>query len=62
MFHRNEDVQKAKGRIPYFAIAEKIGVHENTIYRWLRSELSPDKKKQILRAIDEIKKELKEIH
>lgn len=57
MFNRNEDIKKAKGFIPNWVIAEKLGVSENTIYRWMRQELSDDKKQRILNAIKDIKRE-----
>jgi uncharacterized protein YjcR len=57
MFNRNEDIKKAKGFIPNWVIAEKLGVSENTIYRWMRQELSDDKKQRILNAIKDIKQE-----
>lgn len=54
---RNQDLRKAKGSIPAWAIAEKMGVHENTIYRLFRSKLNEGKKEEILKAIKDSKKE-----
>ena len=45
--------------IPYWKIADKIGVHENTIVRRMRKELSEADKEQITKAIAEIKAEQK---
>jgi DNA-binding Lrp family transcriptional regulator len=44
-------------KIPYWKIAEKLGVHENTIIRRMRKELSEDDRKAFFAAIAEIKKE-----
>lgn len=57
MKRRNLDIRKAKGNIPAWLIAEKLGIHEKTLYGWLRYEMSNEKKKEIMRAIDEAKKE-----
>lgn len=40
-------------RIPNWKIAEKIGVSEMTIYRWLR-KYNPEHYKQIMNAINQI--------
>lgn len=53
---------EAKGQIPYWMIAERLGVHENTVRNWMKSEMSKDKKTKVLAAIAEIKKELIAIH
>jgi transposase-like protein len=60
MFNRNQDIKKAKGDLPIWAIAEKLGIHENTLYRWLRTEMDSNKKRMVLNAINELKKELEE--
>lgn len=57
MFNPNEDLRQARGDIPYSAIALKLNVSESTVYRWFRSRLSPEKKKMILKAINELKEE-----
>lgn len=62
MFNRNEDVKKIRGSIPYWAIAEKLNISENTLYRWLRTELAPDRKQQILNAIKDIQKEMADVY
>lgn len=62
IFNRNEDIKKAKGHVPNWAIAEKLGIHENTLYRWLRKELSSDEKHKILLAIKECQQELAEVN
>lgn len=57
---RNQDLRKYRDqeKIPNHAIAEKLGVHENTLMRWLNKELSKEKKQHILSAIEEVKKEM----
>lgn len=62
MFNRNEDIKKARDGVPYWAIAEKLFISESTLYRWLRTELSTEKKKQILAAIKECQKELEAVN
>lgn len=56
-FQRNEDIKRAKGSVPNWLIAEKLGIHENSFYRLLRQELSKEKKEEILRIIDKLKQD-----
>lgn len=50
-----------RSRIKQYEIANKIGVNKSTLNVWLHvKELSPERKEQILRAIEEIKSELEE--
>jgi len=54
----NQDVRQAirQARIKQYEIAVKIGCHPSTLCSWLHiGELSPERKNQILKAIDEIK-------
>ena len=54
----NQDIRQAikQSRIKQYEIAAKIGCHQSTLCSWLHiGELSMDRKKQILKAIDEIK-------
>ncbi len=55
IFQRNEDIRRAKGSIPNWIVAEKLGIHENSYYRLLRKELPPGKKKEILEIIAGLK-------
>ena len=57
VFTKNKDIVKAKGFIPYWRIAEKLGVHENTLRNWMRKEMDQDKKNKVLKAIEEVKKD-----
>lgn len=40
--------------VPVYAVAAKMGVHENTIFRKLRFELSEAEKKTLRNIIDDI--------
>lgn len=44
-------------KIPYWKLADKLNVHENTIVRRMRKELSEADRKAFCEAITEIKKE-----
>lgn len=61
MILRNPDIRKAKGNIPAWVIGEKLGIHEQSVYRLLRSKLSVQRKQELLEAIEEIKQEHSEI-
>ena len=54
---RNPSFWEEKGRIPLWLIAERLAVHENTLNRWLRAELEPEKLQHLLTVMNEIKKE-----
>ena len=55
---QNQEIKKiAKDkRVPQWRIAQKIGVSEMTLTRWLRVDLTPEKRTLIINAIDEISK------
>lgn len=40
--------------IPFWQLAEQMGVHENTVVRWLRTPLSPETAARVRIAINEI--------
>lgn len=56
---RNMDVREAiqASGFNHWLVAERIGVNDTTFSRWLRQELSPEKKQKILQAIEELKQE-----
>lgn len=54
MIKRNQDVRKAKGNIPAWQIAEKLGIHEKTFYGWMRFEMDEERKSKVMKAIKEI--------
>jgi IS30 family transposase len=58
MLNRNEDIKELKGtKITNWMIAEKLGVHEQTVLRYMRDESSKTREK-LISAINEIKQEL----
>lgn len=57
VWERNVDIRKAKAGVPNWAIAERLGIHENTLLRKLRFEMMPEEKMQLLKLIDELKRE-----
>lgn len=59
MFKRNQDIRDYKGIIPFWLIAERLGIHENTIHNWMKSEMKAERKKLVIEAIEEIKQEMK---
>lgn len=56
---RNHIIEEAKGIIPYWVIAERLGVHENTVQNWMKKEMSEERKKEVMGAIAEIKEEMR---
>ncbi|OJH15995.1 hypothetical protein BLX88_25890 [Bacillus obstructivus] len=63
VFKENHEVIKAKGNISFWLISAQIGIHENTLRNWMKSEMSPKRKKIVLHAINKIKKnELQEVN
>lgn len=46
-------------KIPYWRIAEVLGVHENTILRHLRTEMTSEELSSFEKAIDEILAQMK---
>lgn len=59
---RNLKVLQAKGDIPYWVIAFKLSVHENTIRNWMKREMNPETEAKLLDAIETIKLELSAAH
>lgn len=53
----NREIREAKGDIPFWMIAFHLNIHETTLVRWLRVELSDEEKQNILTAIKKIKQE-----
>lgn len=49
--------QLKAAKIPYWKIADKLGVHENTIVRRMRKELCEADREKIVKAIAQLKKE-----
>jgi transposase-like protein len=61
----NEDIRKLIKQSGFcsWQVADRLGVHENTFFRWLRKELSEEDKKRIYQALEELRaeKELSQI-
>lgn len=54
----NVQVREAKGFIPWWKIAEKAGVAEITLVKWMRKELDAEKKERVMKAIKDVKEEM----
>ena len=54
---RNQDVRDAMRNAKVFVwqVAECMGIHENTLYRYLRKPLKEVDKRQILTIIEQLK-------
>lgn len=53
----NQDVREAalKNEIPLWMIAEGLNIADSTFSRWLRRELSQQKKEQVFSIIESLK-------
>lgn len=53
---KNLDVRRVlkDRRVYMWEVAERLGIHEVTLYRWFRHELPEDTKARIRSAVDEI--------
>lgn len=58
MFKRNEEIRIARGSIPNWAIAERLGISENTFLRKMRYEMNEKDKNEVLMVIEQIKSEM----
>ncbi len=58
-YNANEDIRRAisEKRLFNYEVAEKLGVSEFTFARWLRYELSEEKKELVINAINELASE-----
>ena len=45
---------------PHWRVAERAGISENTMVRWLRHEPDGERRERILQAIQELRKEAEE--
>ena len=59
----NKELRKLAriNEIPQWKIAQRLGVTEMTLYRWMRVDLAPDKAEEIRRAIDALATEQEEV-
>lgn len=55
----NDDVRKAIriSGFRHWQVAAQLGICENTLVRWLRDELSEERRNAIYRAIDSLQRE-----
>lgn len=53
----NIEIRQAitRKRLKYFEVAAALNVHPVTFSRWLQFELTPERKKELLKAIEGIK-------
>lgn len=53
----NMEVRQAieKKRLKYYEVADAIGVDACTLSKWMQKELSDERKKRVLKAINEYK-------
>jgi hypothetical protein len=53
----NDDIRELikKSRVRNWEVAQKIGVAEATFSRMLRYEITPEKKQDIIKAVNELK-------
>lgn len=59
MVQRNVEIRQAikSSNLYVWQVAERLGVHENTLFRTLRKELPTEKKAEILTIISNLKGE-----
>lgn len=55
---RNQEIRKAKRGIPDWMIAERLFISEQTLLRWLRVEMKPSQKTQIMAIITDLQSEM----
>lgn len=48
----------ATKRLKHYEVATALGVSEYTLCKWLRTELEPERKKRVIKAIDKAAKAL----
>lgn len=56
----NLDVRKriATNLLKHWQIAEELNINEAVFSRWMRKELPPDRRMQVLAAIEKLSKEI----
>ncbi len=57
---KNQDVRQliVKRRLRQYEVAQVLKISEFTLSRWLHSELEPERRQRILKAIDEATKRI----
>ena len=53
----NQEIKELfkKNNVPQWKVADVLGVSEMTVIRWLRHELTPERKAAILDAIEKVR-------
>jgi len=53
---RNTEIRKAikEAHIYSYEVAEALNIHENTLYRMLRKQISEEKKEEIMKIIKKL--------
>lgn len=53
----NKEIREkiAKKRLKHYEVAQAIGITQYTFSHWLQTEMDPEKKSIVLKAIDSIK-------
>jgi len=56
---RNNDIRKLakKSGVPLWKVAEKLGVADNTLYRYLRYEMTEEQRAQYINIIKKLSQE-----
>ncbi|NNU94675.1 hypothetical protein ETC01_16250 [Geobacillus sp. NFOSA3] len=60
MVKRNDDIRRSirESGLHQWMVAEHLGISEATFTRWLRTEMSSERKRMVMDAIQELKREL----
>lgn len=57
MTNRDIRARSVAAGVPMWKLAMELGIGDNTLYRWLRTELPEEKRNAMLEAIDKLAKE-----
>ena len=59
MVKANQDIRQyiKDSKVCSWEVAEKLAIHENSLYRMLRKELCSDEKERIFQVIEQLKVE-----
>ena len=60
MIKKNDDIRQfiRKSGLHQWMVAQHLGISEATFTRWLRTEMSSERKRMVMDAIQELKREL----
>ena len=57
MTNRDIRAKAVAAAVPMWELAQELGIGDNTLYRWLRTELPEEKRTAMLEAIAKLAKE-----